>query len=516
MTNMYIVYQDEKKQIMAPSNLSQLKDMIGYKFIESVCNCSFFYKDEKDNNIEIKDDEQFQKILPELNKQNEPKIYVVEKNTTPEGKTVGERPENLTENSEIINGTESDTPNIINNNLTNNNTDNNIKENQTKKEDNNALSIQLEGTTKKEDEKTKKELEELKMKYNKLNNEHNELEVKYQKLLDENKDLKNENEQKNQMIEKFKEEMNQKKEEYQKKISENNIFQQKIQIENEEMKKKINQYEEEKKINDNKIKEIETNKENLINEISSLQENHKNEKDEMSNKFNEEKNKYIEIIKKINKEKKSKCNTEHHGTKCQKCFKEPIVGYRFKCSECNDYNLCEECEEQNSIKEDHPHLFLKIRNELFEYSYKCLNTKLESSIHQGVDETEITVTLKNDKIKWPEGKTKLVIDRSNFMIDGENINLNPLDKDEQENYVINFKGLKNMRPQEYKVYYDFNVDGKNFGDKLCLSINIENTVDKFRKKYSITKEKYTDERILLKLQEKDYNFESTFFGLYFS
>jgi hypothetical protein len=73
-----------------------------------------------------------------------------------------------------------------------------------------------------------------------------------------------------------------------------------------------------------------------------------------------------------------------------------------------------------------------------------------------------------------------------------------------------------MRPQEYKVYYDFNVDGKNFGDKLCLSINIENTVDKFRKKYSLPKEKYSDERILLQLQEEDYNFESTFFKLYFS
>ena len=168
------------------------------------------------------------------------------------------------------------------------------------------------------------------------------------------------------------------------------------------------------------------------------------------------------------------------------------------------------------ISEDHNHYFLKIRNEIIEYSYKCLTTKLESHIHQGFDTTKITISLKNDKIKWLEGKTKLNIDRINSMIDGENINLDPLNKGEQENYEINFKGLKNKSPQEYKVYYDFNVDGKNYGDKLCLSIIIENTIENFRKKYSIAKEKYSDDRILQKLQEYNYNLESAFFGLYFS
>ena len=281
--------------------------------------------------------------------------------------------------------------------------------------------------------------------------------------------------------------------------------------ENEEMKKKIKEYEKEKKLNDNKIKEFEKNEEKLKNKISSMKEEHKIEIDEISNKFNEEKNKLIEI----ENNKKQICKTIHHEIKCQKCFKEPIVGYRFKCSECNDYNLCEDCEEKNSINEDHPHFFLKIRNEFIEYSYKCLNTKLESYIHQGVDVAKITITLKNDKIKWLEG-TKLIIDRNNSLIDGENINLNPLNKGEQENYEINFKGLKNKSPKEYKVFYDFNVNGKNYGDKLCISIYIENTVDKFRQKYSIAKEKYSDDKILLKLEENKYNFESTFFGLYFS
>ena len=49
--------------------------------------------------------------------------------------------------------------------------------------------------------------------------------------------------------------------------------------------------------------------------------------------------------------------------KCKKCFKEPIIGYRYKCSECNNYNLCQDCEEQNAISGDHPHNFIKIRKE---------------------------------------------------------------------------------------------------------------------------------------------------------
>ena len=34
------------------------------------------------------------------------------------------------------------------------------------------------------------------------------------------------------------------------------------------------------------------------------------------------------------------CDTVHHDIKCEQCLAEPIIGYRYKCSKCNDYNLC--------------------------------------------------------------------------------------------------------------------------------------------------------------------------------
>ena len=61
----------------------------------------------------------------------------------------------------------------------------------------------------------------------------------------------------------------------------------------------------------------------------------------------------------ILQKKNNSCKTVHSNIKCQQCSKNPIIGYRYKCSVCPDYNLCEECEEKNV---NHPHNFIKIRN----------------------------------------------------------------------------------------------------------------------------------------------------------
>jgi hypothetical protein len=47
----------------------------------------------------------------------------------------------------------------------------------------------------------------------------------------------------------------------------------------------------------------------------------------------------------------------HSGVTCDGCKRYPIVGIRYKCSVCPDFDFCEECES----KVDHPHEFLKIR-----------------------------------------------------------------------------------------------------------------------------------------------------------
>lgn len=47
----------------------------------------------------------------------------------------------------------------------------------------------------------------------------------------------------------------------------------------------------------------------------------------------------------------------HEGFECKGCLKNPIVGIRYECPECPQFNLCETCE----AKIDHDHNLLKIK-----------------------------------------------------------------------------------------------------------------------------------------------------------
>ena len=73
--------------------------------------------------------------------------------------------------------------------------------------------------------------------------------------------------------------------------------------------------------------------------------------DDMYNKKPEEKKE---------EEKKEEKNGKpvHYGIICDGCEKTPIVGCRYKCAVCKDFDFCEECEEKFSGQHLHP--FIKI------------------------------------------------------------------------------------------------------------------------------------------------------------
>ena len=71
-----------------------------------------------------------------------------------------------------------------------------------------------------------------------------------------------------------------------------------------------------------------------------------------------------EIEKKLGKFKKgetliksseSNFKKEHEGIYCNQC-KENVVGIRYKCLVCNDFNFCERCEEKFNVEHGHPML----------------------------------------------------------------------------------------------------------------------------------------------------------------
>lgn len=47
----------------------------------------------------------------------------------------------------------------------------------------------------------------------------------------------------------------------------------------------------------------------------------------------------------------------HQGKICAVCMQYPIIGFRFKCTVCQDYNLCQICESET----EHPHIFCKYK-----------------------------------------------------------------------------------------------------------------------------------------------------------
>ena len=68
--------------------------------------------------------------------------------------------------------------------------------------------------------------------------------------------------------------------------------------------------------------------------------------------------------------------TVHSKIMCDGCGMLPIAGWRYKCSICDDYNLCENCEERIGGKHNHP--FIKLTYSLmlnkFNENYLKLNT----------------------------------------------------------------------------------------------------------------------------------------------
>jgi hypothetical protein len=48
----------------------------------------------------------------------------------------------------------------------------------------------------------------------------------------------------------------------------------------------------------------------------------------------------------------------HKNVRCEHCGLDPLVGWRYMCTICEDYNLCENCEEAHATRHGHP--FIKV------------------------------------------------------------------------------------------------------------------------------------------------------------
>ena len=109
----------------------------------------------------------------------------------------------------------------------------------------------------------------------------------------------------------------------------------------------------------------------------------------------------------------------HYGIKCDNCEKENIKGIRYKCMNCENYNLCSECESLN--KHNPNHILIKIRKNI-------------------ENEDELNLKIKNINLKYE---------------DIQNFTAEVVSKDFEE-----YNG--NKKPDKLVFY----VSLKNYGEKI--------------------------------------------------
>jgi len=207
----------------------------------------------------------------------------------------------------------------------------------------------------------------------------------------------------------------------------------------------------------------------------------------------------------------------HEGIKCQKCFQEPIIGYRYKCSVCNDYDLCQNRKNLNKSTID-----------VKKYSYECINIlQLSMYLYEGTEKGQSEIILKNNGSQaWPEGRTKLVFERESE-ISGDEIVLRPQKPGEIGKYNIILRGLNNYSHKQYKSYLNVFIDDDEVGEQLILTINIkekdtnkkeiENNMEKiieFRNNYNLGIEDYSDEVLFKALKKNNYDYDASFSSLF--
>ena len=250
----------------------------------------------------------------------------------------------------------------------------------------------------------------------------------------------------------------------------------------EEYKYKINQSIIAIEKKDDEINKIKNNYENKINNIR--EEYSQEVKQKLSKKYIEDiqpvQESKINIQKtndnyelntsRSNMSRISQCSTIHTDIKCNNCGKCPIIGYRYKCLECSNYNLCDECEKIVN----HEHNFIRYvikESEEKNYSYECLTSKLSVYAYVKSEKAEISIVIKNNGVaQWTEN-TKLICHKDN-KVNFDDIRLKPLKAGDLNSVQITFDKINNLTPSTYCSKILFSVDGKIYGEPLKIYLII--------------------------------------------
>lgn len=265
------------------------------------------------------------------------------------------------------------------------------------------------------------------------------------------------------------------------------------QIHQKNMKQIIN----ESRINiirNNNKKEPNNNDSNPMNEIvkKKLKELEDKLVDELYNNSMMEIEKSKFDFKNKSHEKLENNNEQiHKGIFCNKCGKE-IIGKRFKCVQCNNFNLCQFCENDyiHDIKHIMVSIIYPIQNESellskldknLSYKNQNLNYDIEPKIFYFNSENDVQsqeITIKNIGLEsWKQSYLKCIETHSEMVGDDCEINslVNPGNEIKIKVNFFNIKGQLEEGKNEYFSFFEmFNSKNESFGNVTKIKIIIKN------------------------------------------
>jgi hypothetical protein len=186
----------------------------------------------------------------------------------------------------------------------------------------------------------------------------------------------------------------------------------------------------------------------------------------------------------------SVCDTIHKGIKCEKCEMNPIKGIRFKCFDCDNYNLCEKCEDYNQIEQFHNlnHNFIRIRNEnnkinfnknKYKFVLQNQNDEWIFDLNKVLNNNKIELNLifvNNGEIKWPkETKIKCIKDKSDLICN--DMEISELNINEQNTIICQINVQNTIEEKMYKLTLGFFVNNIQYGEPMEIEIQI---IDKLK------------------------------------
>lgn len=180
----------------------------------------------------------------------------------------------------------------------------------------------------------------------------------------------------------------------------------------------------------------------------------------------------------------------HKGFVCDGCKMKPIIGFRFHCIICKDFDFCEKCEEIFS----HPHSFIKIRKALDENrssilsslsqsqslmlentkEYKAQTMNVSNNITAFVKKTYTnSISIKNNgTTKWPDN-TELKCISGLYKDTSEGIPSLNVAEEYKANLVLQAPNNPGIYSCSWKLSYRIKNDICFFGPKIDFNITVE-------------------------------------------